>query len=143
MSYGSHDALADVLNDLWDYQELTDLVESSDAIGAGWPSNEQSYPLVIRLQPVTETSSQIGPNIEKQFRFQVSVIVTDGWRERHTQPTYSMLEVMEAVADRLNVSSTINGADPGEIASGSWEEVNGNRLANIQDWRITIRPRRD
>lgn len=142
MSYATHDALADVLRDLWDHEELVNQLESKDAISEGWPVNDQSRSVVVRIQPITETSSNIGPNVEKTFRFQVSVVASDRWRQGKARPMFEMLEIMDAVADRLDVSSTINGAEPGEIAAGSWQEVDGNRLANIQDWRITIRPRR-
>ena len=136
MTYGAHDALADVLVDLWDYDDLTTLLEDSDAISAGWPKDEQSYPVVVRVQPITETSGQERAGVRRQFRMQVSVVATESWRSEQVQPTYRMAEIMSAVADRLDKDLGPENLLPGNTASGSWQDVVGNRLALIQDWQI-------
>jgi len=143
MTYGSHNALADVLNDLWDYQDLTNLLDSADAISAGWPKDEQSFPVVVRVQPITESSDHHENSVTRTFRLQVSVVATDSWRSDQTQPTYRMAEIMHKVAQRLDVGIDFENIHPEGTAGGSWQEVTGGRVALIQDWqirRISSRP---
>ena len=136
MTYGAHDALADVLSDLWEHDDLTDLLESEDAISAGWPRDEQTHGVVVRVQPITETSAQERAGVRRTFRMQVSVVATDEWRSNQVQPTYRMAEIMSEVAARLDKDLGPENLLPGETASGSWQDVEGNRLALLQDWQI-------
>lgn len=136
MSYGAHDALVDVVTDLRNHQPLVDLLESSDAITEGWPRDEQEHPVVVRVQPVTETSSHRGIEISRTFRFQFSVVATDSWLTNRSAPTYRMSEIMHEVSQRMDGGLSIDDVLPGETASGSWEDVSGDRRALIQDWQI-------
>ena len=136
MTYGAHNALADVITDLRDYTDLVDLLEDSSAIDEGWPRDKQDHPVVVRVQPITETSGHRGRQVSRTFRFQFSVVATDDWRKDQQAPTYRMAEIMHQVAERMDGGLSIDDVLPGETASGSWQEVSGNRLALIQDWQI-------
>lgn len=140
--YGTHDALQDVISDLQDHTALVELLDSSDAINEGWPRDAQEHPVVVRVQPIIESSTHMGAATERTFRFQFSVVATDDWRTAQPAPTYRMTEIMHHVGERLDVGAQSPYAEPGEVASGSWQEVTGNRVALIQDWRITVRQRR-
>ncbi|AXR78986.1 hypothetical protein [Natrarchaeobaculum sulfurireducens] len=142
MRYGLHTALEDVIKELRDSDDLVDLLEAADAIDEGWPRDAQEHSVVVRVQPITESSSQMGAATQRTFRFQFSVVATDDWRTAQLAPTYRMAEIMHEIAERLDVGAQSPYAEPGEVASGSWEEVVGNRVAMIQDWRITVRQRR-
>jgi len=137
MTYGAHDILRDVIVDLRDYPELTDLLEDRTAITEGWPRDSQRYGVVIRVQPITETSSREFGQIERTFRLQFAVVATDEWRSDRQNPTYDMAKIMTHVSDRLDGGLSIDDVLPGETASGSWQEVEGGRIALIQDWRQT------
>lgn len=137
MTYGAHNALKDVLGDLWEHEELTDLLEADDAISAGWPKDTQDYPVVVRVQPITETSDHHENSVTRTFRLQVSVVSTSDWRSDQTQPTYRMAEIMHKVAQRMDIGLEPENLLPEGTDSGSWQEVTGNRLALIQDWQIT------
>lgn len=139
MAYGMHEALEDVIVDLRSHQPLLDLLDGdvSDVIDEGWPADTQEDPVVIRVQPVTESSGNRGTATERIFRMQFSVVATQRWRKTEPSPTYSMAEIMAEVAERLDRGLSIDDVLPGETASGSWEEVDGDRVALIQDWRIT------
>lgn len=139
MAYGMHEALEDVIVDLRSHQPLLDLLDGdvSDVIDEGWPADTQDDPVVIRVQPVTESSGNRGTATERTFRMQFSVVATQRWRKTEPSPTYSMAEIMAEVAERLDRGLSIDDVLPGETASGSWEEVDGDRVALIQDWRIT------
>ncbi|AFZ73042.1 hypothetical protein [Natronobacterium gregoryi] len=142
MTYGSHEALADVIDDLRNHDDLVDLLEDGSAIDEGWPRKPQDHDIVVRVQPITESSSHMGGGTERVFRFQVSVVATADWRSDQQAPTYQMAKIMHQIAERLDVGAQSPYAEPGEIVSGSWEEVTGNRIALIEDWRVTVRQRR-
>ena len=158
MSYGMHHALRDVIKDLRDYrpllQALTDkeIIAYGDSYGRyyggtdtsdikrqiteGWPRDEQSEPIVVRVQPITETSGHRGMAVSRQFRLQFSVVATQEWRDDQLAPTYEQARIMSLVADRMDGGLSIDDVLPGETASGSWQEVTGDRLALIQDWQV-------
>lgn len=139
MTYGMHDALRDTITDLRDHDDLVDLLEDSSVIEEGWPKDPQEDPVVVRVQPVTDTSSSQREfsTIERQFRLQVSVVATDSWRADQSAPTYRQAEIMAAVADRLDVAVDAPELLPGGTDSSSWEPVTGDRLALTQDWLTT------
>ena len=139
-TYGAHDALKDVVNDLRDAEFLTSLLEAPEAISPGWPNDTQDYPVVVRVQPITETSSPLGRATQRTYRFQFSVVAKLEWRESKLQPTYEQSRIMHEVAERIDIAAGQPGFDPGEGAGGSWQEVSGDRLALIQDWQLTHRP---
>ena len=143
MTYHAQHALRDVVRDLRDYAPLVDSLESEEAIDEGWPADRQKVPVVLRVQPVTETSAHMGPATERTFRIQFSVVARQQWRDDRPRPSHDMLELMSHVAERLDVSAGVHGADPGEGVGGSWQDVSGNRVALIQDWRVTVRPIRE
>ncbi|QCC60757.1 hypothetical protein NP511_02100 [Natrinema thermotolerans] len=139
MTYGLHDALRDTVVDLRNYDDLVALLEDTSAIDEGWPKDPQEYPVVVRVQPVTETSNSQREfsTIERQFRLQVSVVAKDSWRSEQDAPTFRMAEIMAAVADRLDVAVDAPELLPSGTDSSSWTEVTGDRLALIQDWLTT------
>jgi hypothetical protein len=139
MSYGLHDALEDVITDLRGHQPLLDLLDGdvSEVIDEGWPADSQREPVVVRVQPITETSGSRGAATERTFRMQFSVVATQRWREAQNSPTYRMAEIMAELAEQLDHGLAIDDVLPGETASGSWEDVEGGRVALLQDWRIT------
>ncbi|WP_135827300.1 hypothetical protein [Halorussus halobius] len=142
MTYGLHDALVDVITDLRGHDALVSLLDAADtaeAVDEGWPKDEQEHPVVVRVQPVTETSTSQREfsTIQRQFRVQVAVVATDDWRSEQDAPTYRMAEIMAAVADRLDVAVDAPELLPGGTDSSSWTEVTGDRLALTQDWLTT------
>ena len=139
MSYGLHNALQDVITDLRGHQPLADRLEgdSSEIIDEGWPSDSQQAPVVVRVQPITESSGNRGVATQRTFRMQFSVVATAGWRKKQNSPTYQMAAIMAAVAERMDHGLAVDDVLPGETASGSWEDVAGDRVALLQDWRIT------
>lgn len=139
MSYGMHDALRDIITDLRAHDELVTRLDgdAADVIDEGWPSDEQTAGVVVRVQPVTESSGSRGIATERTFRMQFSVVATQAWRDDQQAPTYRMSEIMHHIAERLDHDLAIDDALPGETASGSWEDVAGDRVALIQDWRTT------
>ncbi|WP_435552753.1 hypothetical protein [Natrinema sp. CGMCC1.2065] len=139
MTYGMHDALRDTIVDLRDHNELVGHLKDTSAIDEGWPKDPQKYPVVVRVQPVTETSNSQREfsTIERQFRVQVAVIAKDAWRSEQDAPTFRMAEIMAAVADRLDVAVDAPELLPSGTDSSSWTEVTGDRLALTQDWLTT------
>ena len=140
MTYGLHNALQDTITDLRDHDDLVALLENSSAIDEGWPKDPQDHGVVVRVQPITETSSKASHKFattQRQFRLQVSVVATDPWRDGQDAPTYRMAEIMAAVANRMDVAVDAPDLLPDGTASSSWNEVTGDRLALIQDWRVT------
>ena len=139
MTHGPHDALRDVIVDLRDYPDLTNLLEDKTAITEGWPKDAQDYPAVVRVQPITESSSASHEHatIEKTYRMQVSVVVTQPWRDSQSAPTYRQAELMATVAERLDKAVEAPELMPDGTASSSWQDVSGDRVGLLQDWRIT------
>lgn len=139
MTYGLHDALRDTITDLRDHDELVALLEDAGAIDEGWPKDPQEAPVVVRVQPITEASNSQREfaTVQRQFRLQVSVVATDGWRADQSAPTYRMAEIMAAVADRMDIAVDAPELLPEGTASSSWQEVTGDRLALMQDWLTT------
>ncbi|GAB3669552.1 hypothetical protein [Halopiger thermotolerans] len=140
MTYGMHDALRDTIVDLRDHDDLVAVLEDSSAIDEGWPKDPQEDPVVVRVQPITETSSKQSHKFattQRQFRLQISVVATDAWRSEQDAPTYRMAEIMSHVADRMDVAVEAPGLLPEGTASSSWAEVTGDRLALIQDWQVS------
>ena len=139
MSYGLHDFLRDTITELREHSPLTDLLDEPQAITEGWPHDTQSYPAVVRVQPITETSSKAAHNfqtVNKLFRAQVSVVVTQSWRNDQDAPTYRQAEIMAAAGDPLDQGLEPENLLPEGSAGASWSDVEGGRLALIQDWRI-------
>ncbi|ELZ12500.1 hypothetical protein C478_10501 [Natrinema thermotolerans DSM 11552] len=136
MTYGLHDALRDTIVDLRDHDELVTHLEDTSAIDEGWPKDPQEYPVVVRVQPVTETSNSQREfsTIQRQFRVQVAVVAKDSWRSDQDAPTYRIAEIMAAVADRLDVAVDAPELLPSGTDSSGWTEVTGDRLALTQDW---------
>lgn len=137
MTYGMHDALRDTIVDLRGYGDLTALLKDETAITEGWPADPQTYPVELKVQPVTDNSQHSHNATRRTFRIQFSVVAELEWRESQQSPTYRMAEIMAAVADRLDVAADVPNMLPEGTESGSWQEVSGDRVALIQDWRIT------
>ncbi|SFS63077.1 hypothetical protein [Halostagnicola kamekurae] len=139
MTYGMHDALRDTIVDLRAHDDLVALLEDPTAIDEGWPKDVQDHPVVVRVQPITEASNSQREfsTIQRQFRLQVSVVMTDTWRSEQSAPTYRMAEIMATVADRLDIAVDAPELLPEGTDSSSWSEVTGDRLALMQDWLTT------
>lgn len=137
MTYGPHDALVDVVTDLRARDSLVQLLDgdAADVIDEGWPADPQTEDVVVRVQPVTESSAHRGTAVERTFRLQFAVIATQSWREQTSTPTHDMAEIMHEIGLQMESDIAIDELLPGETASSSWESVEGSRLALIQDIR--------
>lgn len=134
---GMHEQLEEVILDLRDHSALVDQLEAVEAITEGWPNQTQQHPIVVRVQPITEVSTHRRSATQSTVRTQFSVVAEKGWRRDQQRPMYAMARIMAAIADRMDVAAPTSGAAPGGVASGSWQPVEGDRLALVQDWRVT------
>lgn len=140
---GLSDVLEDVVADLRTTSGVTDHLESPEAIFEGHPAHGGDYPLEVAITPVFDGSSVHRGAVTRTYRVQVTVTTTKRWRdaragEAGTTPTTAMLDVLSAVADRLEAGGGSPEAPLG--AEGGVSPLPGSepggRMAISDDWRL-------
>lgn len=141
---GTPDILLDTVRVLRDHAPLVAMLPSRSAIYPARVTADHGHDVEVTVSPVFEGSTPHRGVMEREYRIQVTVKATYGWREaRDSDPgtaggMSAMQEILMHVADRMD---RLRGFRSGEVPLGSEGgpepiEMDDGRLAVIGDWRV-------
>lgn len=141
MTRGTADVLRSVVIDLRGHPPLVDLLDHPGAIYQSWIADEQGFPAEVTVTPITAGSAPHRGVVEREYRVQITVKVTQTWRDeqdaRHgTTATTEMWRILDRVADRLDRAPGIHETALGGEGGPAPHQMDDGRLAAIGDWRL-------
>lgn len=138
---GTADVLKSVIQDLRGHQPLVDLLPERQAIYQAIVSESRGYPIEVTVSPVFEGSTPHRGITQRNYRIQVTVKSTYGWREQQdntvgTDGHLAMYEILDTVGERLDRAPGIPETAQGGAGGPDPIEMEDGRLAVIGDWRV-------